>query len=101
METGFRPRLDKELEPENRLRYLLYRCHSCGRLITSLQIEQGWIKAEKFNEGKPVTEQKHGDMCSCGSRHVKPSNATIWEELTSPAIWWLWYKKVFLRAKRA
>ena len=96
METGFDPSLDQEFLPDSRLRYLLYRCHKCGKVITALHIEKVWAKAEKFNEGKPVKEQQHGVLCSCGSRHVTPSNATTWEELTNPSIWLLWYKRVFL-----
>lgn len=94
METGYTPELDQEFQPGSRLRYLMYRCHKCGKPITALQIEAAWKKAEKFNEGKPVKEQKHGDMCVCGSRHVTPSNASWFEELTRPSIWRLWTRRV-------
>ena len=91
METG-----DQEFVEGSRLRYLLYRCHKCGRMITALQMERAFAKAEKFNVGKKAKDQKHGKVCVCGSRHVAPTNATTWEELSNPHVWVLWYKRVFL-----
>jgi DNA-directed RNA polymerase subunit RPC12/RpoP len=80
-----------------RLRHLLYRCYRCTRILTSLEIERSWAKGEKANEGVPVENQvAHPQSCPCGSRHLTPTNASLWEELTRPSIWWLWYKRVFL-----
>jgi DNA-directed RNA polymerase subunit RPC12/RpoP len=72
-----------------RTEYLAYRCYRCGRPITSLQLVKTWEKAEKL-------EGVHPSLCACGSRHITPTNFTIFEELTRPSILVLWWKKVFL-----
>jgi len=77
-------------EDSDRLRFLCYRCHRCGRLLTKLQILDKWHEAEK-----DVTKTNMG-LCACGSRHINPSNPTLWEELTHPSVWRLWYYEVLL-----
>jgi hypothetical protein len=78
-----------------RTRYLLYRCYKCNRLITALQMEARWAKAEEDQKDiAPKDRVNHPGICVCGSRHYSPTNATTWEELTTPAIWVLWWKRV-------
>ena len=64
----------------SRITYPLYRCEKCSKLITRRQIRQRWALAT--HGPKPDSS-----ICNCGSRRISPSNATLWEELTSPAIW--------------
>ncbi len=74
----------------DRLTYLCYRCHRCGRVLTKIQILKRWVEAEKDIS---VTQSA---VCACGSRHINPSNPTLFEELTSPSIWVLWWHEVLL-----
>ena len=69
--------------------YLLYRCQGCRRIITKLQLISRWSAWEKAGiDSKGV--------CKCGSGRLSPTNASVWEELTSPAIWKLWLLEVVL-----
>jgi DNA-directed RNA polymerase subunit RPC12/RpoP len=58
--------------------YYCYRCFSCGRLITKLEVLAA-READRIN------------LCPCGSRTVRPTNAKIWEELLLPRCWKLIY----------
>jgi len=71
------------------MKYLVYRCFNCGRLITKLELEATWDRAEKSG-----AEQK--GICSCGGGQLRPSNAKLWEELLLPRVWRLAFKEVFL-----
>ena len=85
---------DRAFTPDSRSRYLLYACHKCGRLVTCLQVEAKWAEAEKANIGCQPGEEHHPNICVCGSRQLAPANASVWQELTSPAIWRLWWVKI-------
>jgi len=74
----------------DRLRYLAYRCHRCGRILTKLEILDRWHEAEK-----DVSVTKSA-VCPCGARHLSPSNVKLWEELFLPRVWKLWWYEVFL-----
>lgn len=78
----------------SRLRYPCYRCYSCGKLITSLQIEKIWKKAETAGSAS-------FGLCSCGSRKVTPTNPTLREEFTFPVIklWFVGYVLPWLKRK--
>ena len=78
------------MDRSERLRYLCYRCYRCGRLLTKFQILDKWEEAEK---DVSVTRSA---LCACGSRHINPSNPTLFEELTNFRIWILWFYEVFL-----
>lgn len=58
--------------------YWVYRCHSCARLITKIEILEAWGK------GQP-------NLCPCGSKVIRPTNAKVWEELLLPRCWRLIY----------
>jgi hypothetical protein len=73
------------------LKYLLYRCYKCGRVITKLDIQAIWSIPPP-----PKGCNDHVPLCPCGSRHVSPSNAKLWEELILPRIWKLWWYEVVL-----
>jgi DNA-directed RNA polymerase subunit RPC12/RpoP len=60
---------------ESVIRFPVYRCERCGRLVTRLAIRKAWAAAGSMA------------VCSCGSRRISPTNPSLWEELTSPAIW--------------
>ena len=70
---------------ESRLKFPCYRCYYCGRLMTRLQIVAKWEEAEKD------LANSRAALCWCGSRHIVPTNPTLWEELTTPAVWKLWW----------
>jgi DNA-directed RNA polymerase subunit RPC12/RpoP len=55
-----------------------YRCHSCSRLITKLEV------LESRAAGK-------ANLCPCGSKVVQPTNAKVWEELFLVRCWKLIY----------
>ena len=55
-----------------------YRCTSCSRLITKLEILGGRCSGS-------------ADLCPCGSKTVRPTNAKLWEELLLPRCWTLIY----------
>jgi len=55
-----------------------YRCHSCGRLITKLEVLES--RAER-----------RMNLCPCGSRVVQPTNPKVWEELFLVRCWKLIY----------
>ena len=74
----------------DRLKFPCYRCYRCHRVITKLQIVARWEEAEKDLTSTHLT------ICPCGSRHINPTNPSLFEELTTPAIWKLWYYEVFL-----
>ena len=73
----------------NRLQYFVYRCTLCRRPLTRLQIISKWESWERDG-----TESR--GICPCGSGKVSPSNPTLWEEITTPSIWVLWWKEVAL-----
>lgn len=73
-----------------RTRYLCYRCVGCGKILTALQIERTWVRAER--SGKESTS-----LCVCGGRQVRPTNPSLREELTNPFIWELWLRRVVFR----
>jgi len=54
--------------------YYCYRCDSCKRLITKIDVLEARI---------------HGRMnvCPCGSRVMKVTNPKIWEEIFFPRCW--------------
>lgn len=58
--------------------YYCYRCFDCARLITKIEV---------------IEARGRGDLalCRCGSRKVKPTNPTVWEELFLPRCWKLIY----------
>lgn len=66
----------------NRLRYPIYRCEKCKRLLTRLEIVRKWEKAEA-QPNKVATVS----LCICGSGRISPANPTLWQELTSPRLW--------------
>jgi hypothetical protein len=70
----------------DRVRYLLYRCYNCQRLITKLEIIDRWEKAEAGNPENGV--------CPCGSGKISPTNAKLWEELFLPRVWKLWWNEI-------
>lgn len=72
----------------NRLQYLVYRCTACRRLLTRLDILDNWEASERTGV--------HLGVCVCGGGRISPSNVTLWEELTTPRIWKLWWKEVVL-----
>lgn len=78
----------------SRLSYLLYRCIACRRLLTKLDIIAEWERVER------AQEQSRG-ICPCGGSRVSPTNATLWEELTIPRVWKLWWSEVVLPWWRA
>ena len=53
-----------------KLRHLCYRCFSCGRLMTALQIEKVWEGAERDTDRTVV------GLCPCGGSKVTPTNPT-------------------------
>lgn len=61
----------------DRLHYC-YRCYACARLITKLEVLEG-------------RSQGRIELCTCGSKLVRPANAKIWEELFLPRCWKLIY----------
>ena len=61
----------------DRLHYV-YRCYSCARLITKLEI------LEARAAGRV-------ELCPCGSKMIRPTNAKLWEELCLPRCWKLIY----------
>jgi hypothetical protein len=70
-----------------RFSYLIYRCTQCKRILTKYQIQSRWEQAERT--GEPIR-----GICACGSSRVSPTNATVWEELTNPHIWKVWWRDV-------
>jgi hypothetical protein len=70
-----------------RLSYLVYRCEKCHRPLTCYEIEARWEKQEK---GQSMSS----GICPCGSGRICPTNLTLWEELTLPRVWRLWWGKV-------
>jgi len=73
----------------SRLTYLAYRCEKCGRLLTKLEMIEGWERAER--DGISLK-----GVCSCGSGRVSPTNPKLWEEICLPRVWRLWWKEVAL-----
>lgn len=78
---------EKEPKFEGRLRYLAYRCKSCGRPLTKLEILARWDRME-------VEGGKESALCPCGSRMITPTTFKVWEELLYPKIWRLFWKEV-------
>lgn len=77
----------------DRLAYPCYRCYYCGQLLTRIQIVQRWEAAEDSGQSAVA-------LCKCGSRHIVPTNPTLREEMTTPAIWKLWWVEVAKPALR-
>jgi hypothetical protein len=75
---------------ERDLKFLLYRCQGCRRVLTKYQLAKFWDKAELAAAGATK------NLCKCGGGRVSPTNASLWEELTSPAIWKVWWLDVVL-----
>ena len=73
----------------SRLPYLLYRCITCRRLLTKLEIIGEWERLER-------TKEQTKGICPCGGSRISPANATVWEELITPRIWKLWWSEVVL-----
>jgi hypothetical protein len=57
----------------DRLHYC-YRCNSCGRLITKLEILDARIASR-------------ANLCPCGAKTISPTNAKWWEEVFLPRCW--------------
>lgn len=77
-------------------KHLVYRCFKCGRVLTCIDINKAWDASDGH--------LAHMPLCVCGSRHVSPTNAKLWEELLLPRIWKLWWVKIvtpWLKAKFA
>src|SRR5574341_2679342 len=73
------------MQASERLPYQVYRCRDCHRPLTRLQIVAKWEEAERT--GVPVL-----GLCRCGGgRVIKPTSVSLWEELTTPAIWRQWW----------
>jgi hypothetical protein len=88
-----------EVKGTERLRYLVFRCYRCKRILTKLQILDKWLSAEADGPRKG-----HNALCVCGSRHIVPTDLTAWEEITTPRVWVLWFYEVlvpWLRKKLA
>lgn len=73
----------------SRTDYLTYRCYTCGRLITALDLESMWEKAEQ-------SEETLASICPCGSRRLCPGNPKWWEEILFPRVWKLFFVRVLL-----
>lgn len=58
--------------------HLVYRCYSCARLITKLEVLEARAAGQV-------------ELCPCGSKMVRPTNAKIWEEIFLPRCWALIY----------
>lgn len=56
-----------------RLEYLCYRCYTCGRLLTKLEILRTWERGE-------AAGTSHGAVCPCGGGRITPGNPTPEEE---------------------
>jgi len=64
-----------------KLRHLCYRCFSCGRLMTALQIEKVWEGAERDTDRTVV------GLCPCGGSKVTPTNPTPEETKKYESLW--------------
>ncbi len=71
------------------LHHLIYRCTSCKRILTKYQLIKAWDAAEAAGD-----EQK--GACVCGGARISPTNVTLFEELTRPSIWKVWWLDVVL-----
>lgn len=58
--------------------YFTYRCDLCGRLITKIEVLEARSNA-RIN------------LCLCGSRRIRPTNTSLFEELTKPRMWKMLY----------
>lgn len=74
---------------EREMKYLLYRCQSCKAPITALQLDDRWSAAEALG----VDHASIG-ACVCGGNRLAPTNVTLFEELTRPSLWRLWWVMV-------
>lgn len=66
--------------------FLVARCESCKKPFTSYQLERRWLAAEQA--GVSV------NACPCGGNRFRPTNTSLWEELTTPALWEAIWKDV-------
>jgi len=73
------------------VRYYVYRCHRCHRILTRLQVYDAWDKAAELDKQDGGT---HAGICVCGSRHINPTNLSVWEEITSFQVWKLWWVEI-------
>ena len=76
------------MSDDTRLPHLVYRCRQCTRLLTRREIYARWLE---FDSGAANT-----GLCPCGGAKISPSNLTLWEEITTPRVWVLWWKEVVL-----
>jgi hypothetical protein len=74
------------VETQERVRHLAYRCQSCNRLITKLELLDAWTRSER--------DGVNHSICPCGSGRISPTNPTLLEELFLPRVWKLWWKEV-------
>jgi hypothetical protein len=70
-----------------RLRFYAFRCNSCKRVITKRQILAKWQKYDKSRI--PIS-----GLCKCGGIHIRPTNLTIWEEITNPHVWAMFFTEI-------
>ena len=78
-----------DVNDNREVKYLLFRCYKCGRLITKYQMLDIWQEAE-------LADADVKGLCPCGSGRISPGNATVWEELTRPDVWLVWWLDVAL-----
>lgn len=71
-----------ETSMSNRLRYPVYRCEKCKRLLTRLEIVRKWEKAE----AEPNITASIA-LCVCGSGRISPTNLTQDEENRFGSYW--------------
>lgn len=81
--------IKEESVADREMKYLVYRCNGCRRVLTKYQLIAAWDKAEANG-----ADQK--GVCFCGSGRVSPTNITTFEELTNLAIWKVWWLDVAL-----
>jgi DNA-directed RNA polymerase subunit RPC12/RpoP len=74
---------------DTRLPHLAYRCLACTRLLTRLEILAEWDRLER-------TQEQSRGICPCGSNRISPTNVSLWEELTIPRVWKLWWSEIVL-----
>lgn len=64
----------KALAGETDKLHYCYRCKSCGRLVTKIEILERWGANQV-------------SVCPCGSREIRITNPKLWEELLLPRCW--------------
>ncbi len=76
---------------EDRLRYLILRCVSCGGFVTRLEAVRRWEAWEAAGE-------RNTGLCECGARQVRPGNLTTEERAKYESLW-QWFRYVILRKR--